>query len=266
MGSDIPWERYSRQTAFPGIGRQGQRRLRDSTVAICGCGGLGTVLVSSLARAGVGHLRVIDRDVVQSSNLQRQVLFDEQDAVEGVPKAEAARRKLARINSSVSVEAHVVDVTPANALDLTAGADLILDGTDNLETRFLINEVCVYRGQPWVYGTCAADHGLTMTIVPGQTPCLRCVMDDAMAHGPVASSETVGVLGPIVMVIASIQVCEALKILTGHVERINRDLLAIELWETSFQAMQPVSADRRGNCPVCVRREFPRLGEPHGSA
>lgn len=263
MALATPLERYSRQIVYPRIGEDGQRALLASTVVICGCGGLGTVLASSLTRAGVGRLRIIDRDVVETSNLQRQILFDEQDVAERLPKAEAARRKLLRINSTIDVEAHVADLNPTNALRLTDGADLILDGTDNFDTRFLINEVCVQRGVPWVYGACAGSHGLCMTIVPGRTPCLRCVIGDLPSADSVATSQTVGVLGPIVMVVASIQVCEALKILTGHVDAINRHLLSIDVWEHAYRSMQVASGERRGDCPTCGRREFPLLdGRP----
>src|SRR5216683_3712297 len=224
-------ERYSRQIRFPGMREDGQERLLAARVTLCGCGALGTVLANALVRAGVGHLRLIDRDFIETSNLQRQVLFDEQDVAENLPKAEAAARKLEAINSSVHVEPVVTDIDRTNILELVGDADLILDGTDNFEIRYLINDAAVKLGKPWVYGGCIGSHGQTMTILPGETPCLRCVFEAAPAPGEAGTCETAGVLSPIVNIIASYQVAEALKILTGRLEKVNRDLVYVDVWE-----------------------------------
>ncbi len=215
-------ERYSRQMRFPGIGRAGQERLLASRVTLCGCGALGTVLANGLVRAGVGRVRIVDRDFIEPSNLQRQVLFDEDDIRAQLPKAEAAARKLRRVNSAVAVEAVVTDIDRTNVQELCADADLILDGTDNFEVRYLINDVAVKLGKPWVYGGCIGSHGQTMTILPGETPCLRCVFEAAPAPGEAATCETAGVLAPIIAIIASFQTSEALKILAGQRDRVNR--------------------------------------------
>src|SRR6516165_11589817 len=228
MTKDAALERYSRQIRFPGIGEDGQRRLLDARVTLCGCGALGTVLANALVRAGVGHLRLVDRDFIETNNLQRQVLFDEHDVAENLPKAEAAARKLGAINSSVHVEPVVTDIDHTNIVELVRDADVILDGTDNFEIRYLINDAAVKLEKPWVYGGCVGSHGQTMTILPGETPCLRCVIEAAPAPGEAATCETAGVLGPIVNIIASYQVAEAFKILTGRREQINRDLIYVD--------------------------------------
>src|ERR671922_711532 len=224
MSAEPSLERYSRQMRFPGVGEDGQRRLLASHVTLCGCGALGTVLANALVRAGVGHLRLVDRDFIETNNLQRQVLFDEHDVAENLPKAEAAARKRAAINCAVHVEPVVTDIDRTNILDLVADADLILDGTDNFEVRYLINDAAVKLGKPWVYGGCIGSHGQTMTILPGETPCLRCVFEAAPAPGETRTRETAGVLGPIVNIVASLQAAEAFKILCGRLDRVNRDL------------------------------------------
>src|SRR5437763_10803607 len=198
MKTDQSLERYSRQMRFPGVGEEGQRRLLDSHVTLCGCGALGTVLANALVRAGVGHLRIVDRDFIELNNLQRQILFDEHDVAENLPKAEAAARKLSAINSSVHVEPVVADIDRTNILDLVSDADLILDGTDNFEIRYLINDVAVKLGKPWVYGGSVGSHGQTMTILPGETPCLRCVFEAAPAPGEAGACETAGAVSPVV--------------------------------------------------------------------
>src|SRR5437588_1113080 len=216
---DIP-ERYSRQVRFPGIGQDGQRKLLDSKVTLVGCGALGTVLANALVRAGVGYLRLIDRDFIETNNLQRQILFDEDDIAANLPKAEAAARKLRRINSGVTVEPVVVDVDRTNIVELTGDADLILDGSDNFEVRYIINDAAVKLGKPWVYGGCIGSYGQSLTILPGETPCLRCVFEAAPNPGEAGTCETAGVLGPIVNIVASFQATEALKILTGRTDAI----------------------------------------------
>src|SRR5215510_14715572 len=231
METEASLDRYSRQMRFPGVGEEGQRRLLESHVTLCGCGALGTVLANALVRAGVGHLRLVDRDFIETHNLQRQVLFDEHDVAENLPKAEAAARKLGAINSTVHVEPVVTDIDRTNILGLVADADLILDGTDNFEIRYRINDAAVKLGKPWVYGGSIGSHGQTMTILPGETPCLRCVFEASPAPGEAATCETAGVLGPIVNVIASLQAVEALKILAGRLDAINRDLVYVDVWE-----------------------------------
>jgi molybdopterin-synthase adenylyltransferase len=203
---DSNLERYSRQMRFYGVGEKGQRKLLDARVTLAGCGALGTVLANHLVRGGVGFVRIIDRDFIEPSNLQRQVLFDEQDIADNLPKAEAAARKLRAINSSITVEPIVADIDRTNIEKFCKDADVILDGTDNFEVRYLINDVAVKLGKPWVYGGSIGSHGQTMTILPGQTPCLRCVFEAAPAAGEAGTCETAGVLGPIVSIIASLHV------------------------------------------------------------
>src|SRR5438132_12362475 len=228
---DTSLERYSRQMRFAGIGEAGQRRLLDSRVTLCGCGALGTVIANALVRAGVGHVRIVDRDFIELHNLQRQLLFDERDVAENLPKAEAAARKLADVNSSVHVEPVVTDIDHTNILGLVEDADVILDGTDNFEIRYLINDVAVKLNKPWIYGGCIGSHGQTMTILPGETPCLRCVFEAAPGPGEAGTCETAGVLGPMVEIIASLQAAEALKILVGRRETISRELVFMDIWE-----------------------------------
>jgi adenylyltransferase/sulfurtransferase len=262
---DESLERYSRQMRFPGIGQDGQTRLLDSHVTLCGCGALGTVLANVLVRAGIGHLRLIDRDFIEMSNLQRQVLFDEQDVAENLPKAEAASRKLEAVNSSVHVEPVVTDIDRTNILDLVHDADLILDGTDNFEIRYLINDAAVKLGKPWIYGGCIGSHGQTMTILPGETPCLRCVFEAAPAPGEAGTCETAGVLAPIVNIIASFQATEALKILAGRRDRINRELIYIDVWDNVQRRIKIAPLKGKVDCPCCGRRRFEWLDGDQGS-
>jgi molybdopterin-synthase adenylyltransferase len=258
-------ERYSRQMRFYGILEAGQQRLLEARVTLCGCGALGTVLANALVRAGVGHLRLIDRDFIETSNLQRQVLFDEHDVAENLPKAEAAARKLGAINSSVHVDPVVTDIDRTNILELVHDADLILDGTDNFEIRYLINDAAVKLGKPWVYGGCIGSHGQTMTILPGETPCLRCVFEAAPAPGEAGTCETAGVLGPIVNIIASYQATEALKILCGKREAVNRDLLYFDVWENTQRKIKIAPLLGKVDCPCCRRRRFEWLEGELGS-
>ena len=215
--NDALREKYSRQILFAGLGEQGQERLLASSAVVVGCGAIGAAAANLLVRAGVGRIRIIDRDFVEPSNLQRQTLFDEADARDALPKAVAAERKLRSINSSVSVEGIVADVNPHNAEELLAGFDVILDGTDNFETRFLVNDFAVKSGQPWIYAAAVASYGLTMTIRPGLTPCLACLLPaDRRGQGLEETCDTIGVLGPIVNLIASLEVAEAMKLLAGR--------------------------------------------------
>jgi adenylyltransferase/sulfurtransferase len=265
MNEDAFLERYSRQMRFYGIGPAGQRKLTSARVTLCGCGALGTVLANALVRAGVGHLRVIDRDFIETSNLQRQVLFDEHDVAENLPKAEAAARKLGAINSSVHVEPVVADVDRTNIVDLVQDADLILDGTDNFEIRYLINDVAVKFNKPWVYGGCIASHGQTMTILPGETPCIRCVFEAAPSPGEAGTCESAGVLGPIVNIIASYQATEALKILTGRRDQINRELLYFDVWENTQRRIKIAPLLGKVDCPCCQQKRFEWLDGAQGS-
>jgi len=264
-GMDLSLERYSRQMRFYGIGEAGQRKLLASHVTLCGCGALGTVLANALVRSGVGHVRIVDRDFIEPSNLQRQVLFDEQDIAQNLPKAEAAARKLATINSSVHVEPVVTDIDRTNILDLCQDADLILDGTDNFEIRYLINDVAVKLGKPWVYGGSIGSHGQTMTIIPGDTPCLRCVFEAAPAPGEAGTCETAGVLAPTVNIIASFQAVEALKILSGHLEAINRELIYVDIWENLQRRIKIAKLKDTMDCPCCKHRRFEWLDGAHGT-
>jgi adenylyltransferase/sulfurtransferase len=265
MSAEINLERYSRQMRFPGIGEDGQRRLLASRVTLCGCGALGTVLANALVRAGVGHLRLVDRDFIEMSNLQRQVLFDEHDVAENLPKAEAAARKLGAINSSVHVDPVVTDIDRTNVLELVGDADLILDGTDNFEVRYLINDAAVKLGKPWVYGGCIGSHGQTMTILPGETPCLRCVFEAAPSPGEAGTCETAGVLGPIVNVVASLQATEAFKILAGRKEAINRELIYLDVWDNVQRRIKVSPLLGKVDCPCCRRRRFEWLDGDQGS-
>lgn len=267
-GENVPresLERYSRQMMFPPIGEEGQRRLLRSRVTLCGCGALGTVIANVLVRAGVGFLRIIDRDFIEWHNLQRQVLFDEDDVRDCLPKAEAAARKLRKINSDVQIEPVVADVDHTNILEFIKDADVVLDGTDNFETRYLINDACVKLGKPWVYGGCIGSYGQTMTIIPGETPCLRCVIESAPPPGMAPTCETAGVLGSAVNVIASLQAVEAIKILTGHKEAINRNLIYIDVWEDIFRSFKIESLREKADCPTCKKGEFPWLEGKFGS-
>jgi molybdopterin/thiamine biosynthesis adenylyltransferase len=265
MTNDVSLDRYSRQMRFYGVGEAGQRRLLDSHVTLCGCGALGTVLANALVRAGVGHLRLIDRDFIETNNLQRQVLFDEHDVAENLPKAEAGARKLSAINSSVHVEPVVTDIDRTNIIELVEDADLILDGTDNFEIRYLINDAAVKLGKPWVYGGCIGSHGQTMTIIPGDTPCLRCVFEAAPAPGEAGTCETAGVLSPIVNIVASLQATEAFKILTGHVEQISRDLTYVDIWENTYRRIKIAPLKDKVDCPCCKHHRFEWLEGEHGT-
>jgi adenylyltransferase/sulfurtransferase len=247
-------ERYSRQILFAGIGEQGQQQLLDARVAVAGCGALGSFQAGALARAGIGFLRIIDRDYVELSNLQRQWLFDECDVEQAQPKAAAAARKIAAINSGVRVEPMVADLTPSNVEELLGGVDLILDGTDNFETRYLINDFAVEGGVPWVYGAAVGSYGITMPIVPGETSCLRCVYPDPPA-GAQPTCETAGVLGTVTALIASLQVSEAIKMLCG-VEPA-RKITTVDVWSGEIrQVTQPGPV---AECPACGLRQFPYL-------
>jgi adenylyltransferase/sulfurtransferase len=256
-------QRYSRQVLFAGIGAEGQRRLLDARVAIVGCGATGSALASLLARAGVGMLRIIDRDYVEASNLQRQTLFDEADAAESLPKAIAACRKIAAFNSQVVVEPQVSDLRPENADELLGGVDLILDGTDNFETRYLVNDYAVKNSLLWIYTAAVGSYAITMNVIPGETACLSCVFPQSPS-GVIETCETAGILNSAVNFAASVAATEAIKLLTGANQQLRRTLLSYDLWRNE---RAEVSADTpRPDCRTCGLREFPYLageGRPH---
>ena len=248
-------ERYSRQVLFPAIGAAGQARLRDAKVAIVGCGATGSAAASLLARAGVGTLVILDRDYVEPSNLQRQSLFDESDAVESLPKAIAAQRKIRSFNADVKVEAHATDLTPAN-ISLLEGCDLILDGTDNFETRFLLNDFSVSHAIPWIYTAAVGSYGATMNIIPGESACLACLFPESPA-GAHETCETAGVLGSVVNLVASMAVTEAIKILVNAQTSVRRTLLGWDLWTNHHSE---VAADKpQPGCRCCGQRDFVHL-------
>ena len=262
---DDPLDRYSRQVRFPGIGEAGQKKLMASRVTLCGCGALGTVLANHLVRAGVGFVRIVDRDFIETHNLQRQILFDEDDVADNLPKAEAAARKLRKINSTVTIEPVVTDIDHTNILSLVEDADLILDGTDNFETRYLINDAAVKLGKPWIFGGVIGSEGQTMTILPGKTPCMRCVVEDSPPPGMTATCETAGVLGPAVAVVASFEAVEAIKILSGNVEKLNTKLIMFDVWDWTFRELKIAALKDKVDCPCCKHRKFEWLEGDLGS-
>src|SRR5215471_20061204 len=242
-------ERYSRQTRFAPIGEAGQTRIEGSRITLIGLGALGTVSADLLARAGVGLLRLVDRDFVELTNLQRQSLFDEDDVIGNLPKAIAAQTKLQRINSKISIEALVEDVNPSNVEDFVAEADLVLDGLDNFETRFVLNDACNKLKKPWIYSAAVGSYGLVMPVLPGQTPCLRCLLKSLPAPGTSPTCETAGVIAPITHTIASIQVSETLKLLTGNLNPDDVRLISYEIWSHRFQRIE-LGRDLMASCPV----------------
>jgi len=255
--------RYSRQILFKGIGPGGQDSLSASKAVVVGCGALGGVQASLLVRAGVGTVRLIDRDFVDESNLQRQILFDENDVKELLPKAIAAERKLKAANSLVKIEGVVDDVTPSSIGRLLNGFDIILDATDNFDARFLINDFAVKEGIPWIYGGCVGAEGMTFPILPGDTACLRCVFESAPPAGISPTCDMAGIIGPIVGAVASFQVAESLKILSGHRDRVNRRIISLDLWGNRQDSI-PIP-DRVSGCPCCGKREFPYLDGVFGT-
>ncbi len=245
-------ERYIRQIIFPPLGEEGQRRLLDSSVVIVGCGALGSHIANTLTRAGVGHIKIVDRDYIELNNLQRQMLFDEEDIERGLPKAIAAAEKLRKVNSQVEIEPLVTDVNPRNVEEIIKGMDLVLDGTDNFETRYLINDACVKHDTPWIYGGAVGSYGMTMNIIPHQTPCLRCLFVQIPPPGSTPTCDTAGILGAVPALIGAIEANEALKLLTGK-GRPNQGLIHIDLWENTFEIFQVA---RQEACPACGQGNF----------
>ena len=254
--------RYARQIIFPPIGEGGQRRLLDSRVTIIGVGATGSILADRIARAGVGHLRLIDRDFVELNNLQRQLVYDEDDVTAVLPKAVAMARHLRRVNSAIAIEDIVADVSATNIAGFIADADVVLDGTDNFTTRYLINDACVKLGKPWVYTGVIASYGMTMTIRPGETACLRCIMGELPAPGTVPTCDTAGIIGPIVSLMGSIAVAEALKLLVGT-GTLNSGMIHIDLWDDSFDKFD--LGGPRPDCPTCGQHEYIFLNAEAGA-
>jgi adenylyltransferase/sulfurtransferase len=256
-------ERYSRQVLFPGIGTEGQQRLLASRVALVGCGATGSAIASLLARSGVGTLRIIDRDYVEPSNLQRQSLFDENDATESMPKAIAAAKKIAAFNSEIVVEPKVADLVPENVDSLLADVGLVLDGTDNFETRYLVNDFAVKASLPWVYTAAVGSYAITMNVIPGKTACLACIFPD-QPSGFIETCETAGVLATAVNLAASIAATEALKFLTGSHDRLRSTLLSFDVWTNDHAHVS--AAKPRSDCRACQQRDFIHLAgqvRPH---
>lgn len=257
--------RYSRQMRYAPLGVVGQQRLADARVLVCGCGALGSAIANTLVRAGVGMVRIVDRDFLELSNLQRQVLYDEADVAAGLPKAIAAANKLRGINSQVTVDAVVADVTHKNIAALAGDVDAILDGTDNFEVRFLLNDFALDRGLPWVYGGVIGAEGQSMTILPGQTPCLGCLVAEPPPPGTTPTCDTAGILGTVVNLIASIQATEGLKILSGHPEATSRGLTIVDLWNNRFRQVDLTGLREKGGCRACDRRDLVWLDGRQGS-
>ncbi len=228
-------ERYSRQILFAGIGAEGQKLLRGARVVIIGCGALGSAQAEALARAGVGHLRIVDRDFVETSNLQRQTMFTESDARERLPKAVACVNRIALINSEIEAEAEVLDVNQTNVERLIKDCDVVLDGTDNFATRYLINDACVKHRVNWIYGAAVASYGVTMTVRPHATPCLRCVFEEAPPGGSAETCDTAGVIMPIISMVTAVQVSEALKLLVGQTEKLHNSLMQFDVWSNEWR-------------------------------
>jgi len=274
--------RYHRQMLLPGFGEDGQRRLMGSTVLLLGCGALGSVAADMLARAGVGHLLIVDRDFIELTNLQRQVLFDEQDIADALPKAEAAKRKIARINSQVKVTAIVDDINHTNIERFADGADILVDGLDNFETRYLANDCAVKNGLPYIYGGAVGTAGMAFAILPHTldanaawetissgskaTPCFRCIFEQAPPPGESPGCDTAGVLGPAVSMIANFQVAETLKILTGNFDQVCPTMLNIDLWANLFTRLKVGKAWKEGDCRCCKQRDFEFLEGKAGSS
>lgn len=252
--------RYIRQIIFPPLGEQGQARLLAARAVLIGCGANGTVIANTLARAGVGTLVIVDRDFVELNNLQRQVLFDEDDVTRGTPKAIAAAEKLKRVNSSIAIDPVVSDVNAENVEELIAGTGIVLDGTDNFETRFLINDACVKHNIPWVYAGAVSSYGATMTIVPRETACFRCVYRQEPAPGSLPTCDTAGVIAPIVSVIGALAAGEAIKVLVGSGTR-NPGMIHVDVWDNAFETF---AIQRWEGCVACGQDRYEYLEGARG--
>ncbi|MFM8495727.1 MAG: ThiF family adenylyltransferase, partial [Planctomycetia bacterium] len=252
-------DRYSRQTRFAPLGAEGQARLAAGRVAVVGCGALGSVVAMALVRAGVGFVRLIDRDVPERSNLPRQILFDEADVAAGLPKAVAAARHLTAINSAITIEPVVADLTAANIADLLGGVDAIVDGTDNFEARYLVNEHACRHGVAWVYGGAIGAEGRVLTIVPGRTACLRCLVPDPPAPGTLPTCDTAGIIGPAALVVGAVEAAEAIKLLVGAHDKAASRMLVCDLWDNVWRTIDLTALAATG-CPTCRGEEYPWLG------
>lgn len=250
-------ERYSRQILFHKISREGQRRLISARVLIIGCGALGSAQAESLARAGAGTIRIVDRDFVEASNLQRQTMFTERDAQEHIPKAIAAANHIREINSTVKTEAHVIDLNHSNVEQILAECDIVLDGTDNFSTRYLLNDACVKHNKDWIYGAAVGSYGVTMTIRPHQTPCLRCVFEEPPPPASAPTCDTAGVIMPIINIVAAVQVTEALKLLTGNFADLHSSLMQFDVWRNEWRRINPGSPSPE--CRTCGRGIYETL-------
>ena len=250
-------ERYSRQILFSGIGAEGQQKLWQSRAVIIGCGALGSAQAEALARAGVGKLRIVDRDFVEFSNLQRQTMFTERDATERLPKAIACANHIAEINSDIAVEPQVADVNHSNIERMIADADVVIDGTDNFGTRYLINDACVKHDVTWIYGAAVGSYGVTITIRPGETPCLRCIFPEAPPAASAPTCDTAGVIMPIISVVAAVQVSEAVKLLVGDLTALHNSLMQFDVWRNEWRRISVGKS--LTDCPTCALRQFETL-------
>jgi adenylyltransferase/sulfurtransferase len=250
------FDRYARQVLFYGIGKEGQKTLMEKTAVLVGCGALGCTSANLLVRSGIKRLRIIDRDYIEESNLQRQSLFDEEDIKKNLPKAIVAQKKLQTINSLTQTESLVTDLNPSNIETLLHDAHIVVDGTDNFETRFLINDYCVKNGIPWIYGACIGSMGLTMNIIPSKTPCFRCVLDTLPPFGTSGTCDTEGIIAPIASLIASIQVTEALKILTNNYDALSKGLFKIDLWRNEIKRIHTEDIRDKTDCITCKQNHY----------
>jgi adenylyltransferase/sulfurtransferase len=255
-------DRYSRQILFRGIGEAGQRRLLEARAVIIGCGALGTAQAEALARAGVGKLRIVDRDFVEASNLHRQTMFTEQDARERLPKAIACENHLARINSETRTEVEILDVNHSNVERIIEGSDVVLDGTDNFATRYLINDACVKHKITWIYGAAVGSYGVTMTVRPHMTPCLRCIFSEAPAAATAPTCDTAGVIMPIISIVAAVQIAEAIKLLTGQDDKLHASLMQFDVWENEWRRLRLNQPDPE--CPTCGLGSYDTLNADAG--
>ncbi len=264
-GNDSQLDRYQRQARFAPLGEAGQQKLMAGRVLICGCGALGSVVADTLVRAGVGLVRIVDRDFVEISNLHRQTLFDERDAAAQLPKAIAAAKRLAHVNSSIQIEPLVADVNATNIHALADNVQVIVDGTDNFETRYLLNDYAIETNTPWIFAGCVGAEGQTLAIVPGETPCLACIMPEPPPAASLPTCETAGVLSPIVNVMASLQAIEAIKLLSGNREQLNPAMTIVDLWNNQIRSIG-VAAGQLDDCPACKLRKLDWLAGRRGSA
>lgn len=255
-------ERYSRQSLFQPIGKAGQEKLLNSRILLIGCGALGAAHAETLARAGVGFLRIVDRDFVEFTNLQRQTLYSESDAKERLPKAIAARNRIREINSEIEAEAIVADVNYSNIESLIGDVDLILDGTDNFQVRYLLNDACVKHKKTWIYGAAVSSYGTTMTIIPHETPCLRCIFEEMPSAASAPTCDTAGVIQPIIASVSAIQTVEALKILTGNVGKLHKSLIQIDVWQNDWRKIK--LGEPNADCETCARANFEFLEAEQG--